>query len=738
MPLKNSATVSVSHPLDFGVEVNPEKPTEPEKDSVDSTHSTDPPSPTALTKPDITITADNKQTVPESTAEAEAETTSIKTTDSNRSLLNLVEKAQNFTITTNSVPISKIFLETPLSSLLSSQSVGQAILETLTDNPSEYEDIIERLVNKKAVILLPELPSMNWSGASNLNRRIIEDHVIVVQKWQRDSPITTLSGLKGYVQKEKGFLLDLNLPDVEEELSSDSSDTRRSIFGIFSKPKRMNKCINVQVRYANMYVPWNDTFVVVSVIENPISPEFQHILPDPPAAHPEDEKPMVWDILTKEINRFIQKMQLRSNMSVQESVESFRRFIERTSNTIENDNFSEEDADLMLEWVERLLALELYHILFSPVSADDQLKDQMLSSRIAALNIADLKLDHLGVYAQGEEYEHLMMMVEETGIELQKIDNIKAPADKIQILVNCHRIISASLDKYNKARASEGENPVPSSADTILPLLIYTVVKSNPPNYVSNLRFIQRYRNPLKATQEYSYCLTNMTYSDLTFRLGLILDGSDIFSGERGYGILGASIGGGIKAILSLPRNFGPLMVEKSEAVRGLEERRNSITGIKDGVEHSMKALSDVASNTGVVVGDGVRAITGVATSAVTGAVVGGSTRALSGMVNLMGRFLYKESAQKSAFSVTSSQPLDESIAAEMASRLEPVNLERTATGTNSTNSKISSVVNVVEPPIKKFMECSADELRIGEIQELLEDYKRMGALINELIDLQK
>ncbi|KAK9693574.1 hypothetical protein K7432_013864, partial [Basidiobolus ranarum] len=633
---------------------------------------------------------------------------------------------------TNNLPISKVFLETPLTGLLSSHSVCQAILETFENNVAEYEDIIERLVNKKAVILLPDLPLENWIGVSDITRGIIENHVIVVQKWQRDSPITTLSGLKGCVQKEKNFLLDLNVPDLEEELSSDSSDTRRSIFGIFSKPKRMNKRINIQVRYANLYVPWRDTFVVVSVIENPISTEFQHTPLDLQAPTIEEDKPMVWDLLTKDINRFIQKMQLKSNMSVQEMVESFRQFIERASGTIDDENLSEEESDLLLEWVERLLALELYHIIFSPASADDQLKDQMLSSRIAALNIADLKLDHLGVCAQGEEYVHLMMMVEETGIELQKIDHLKAPADKIQILVNCHHIISTSLDRYNKARALEGESPTPSSADTILPLLIFTVVKSNPPNYVSNLRFIQRYRNPLKATQEYSYCLTNMmavisfleNVDMVTLGLGSEEESSDNYR------------------VLSLPRNFGPLMVEKSEKsedfenFENFEERRNSITGIKDGVEHGMKALSDVASNTGVVVGDGVRAITGVATTAVTGAVVEGSARALSGMVNLMGRFLYKESAQKPTFSVTSSQPLDESIAAEMASRLEPVNLERA--GSNSSNSKVSSVSNLVEPPIKKFMECSAEELRISEIRDLLEDYKRMGHLINELIDLQR
>jgi hypothetical protein len=49
-----------------------------------------------------------------------------------------------------------------------------------------------------------------------------------------------------------------------------------------------------------------------------------------------------------------------------------------------------------------------------------------------------------------------------------------------------------------------------AGADVLLPLLIYTVVKSNPQKFVSNLKFIQRYRMPSKLTGEASYCLTNM------------------------------------------------------------------------------------------------------------------------------------------------------------------------------------------------------------------------------------
>ncbi|KAG0234784.1 hypothetical protein BGW41_001007 [Actinomortierella wolfii] len=48
------------------------------------------------------------------------------------------------------------------------------------------------------------------------------------------------------------------------------------------------------------------------------------------------------------------------------------------------------------------------------------------------------------------------------------------------------------------------------SADVLLPLLIFSVVKSNPPSLIANLRFIQRFRVQDQLSGEAAYCLTNM------------------------------------------------------------------------------------------------------------------------------------------------------------------------------------------------------------------------------------
>jgi hypothetical protein len=51
--------------------------------------------------------------------------------------------------------------------------------------------------------------------------------------------------------------------------------------------------------------------------------------------------------------------------------------------------------------------------------------------------------------------------------------------------------------------------PTPVSGDVILPLMIYSVVKSNPPHLLSHLLYTQRFRNESFGGEE-SYCLINL------------------------------------------------------------------------------------------------------------------------------------------------------------------------------------------------------------------------------------
>ncbi|GAA5954727.1 hypothetical protein JCM21900_005134 [Sporobolomyces salmonicolor] len=85
--------------------------------------------------------------------------------------------------------------------------------------------------------------------------------------------------------------------------------------------------------------------------------------------------------------------------------------------------------------------------------------------------------------------------------ELRKMNQYKAPRDKLICVLNCCKVIFGLI--RHVATGEEG-------ADTFIPLLIYVVLQANPENLVSNLQYIQRFRNPEKLAGEGGYYLSSL------------------------------------------------------------------------------------------------------------------------------------------------------------------------------------------------------------------------------------
>ncbi|KAF8963394.1 hypothetical protein BDZ97DRAFT_1820620 [Flammula alnicola] len=277
----------------------------------------------------------------------------------------------------------------------------------------------------------------------------------------------------------------------------------------------------------------------------------------------------------------------------------------------------------VMEAVERTITSLFYDRLFMQPTTDDASHDEALSSRIAALNMLDLGLGHLGIeVGESVNESELNAVVNACGDMLTQLDNCRSPADKSAILVAAHKVVvdglsrlppirlisendvivrdvedteddprtarpafnswgdtntqaypsepngvqpsedipeshqvsqpsvdsssaepgptenksvpsssskvkshppPLSLDQPTPSSSSEvpspppthlelsppQKDPTPVSGDVLLPLIIFSVVKANPPHLVSNLLFTQRFRNQSVGGEE-SYCLINL------------------------------------------------------------------------------------------------------------------------------------------------------------------------------------------------------------------------------------
>ncbi|KAI9258488.1 hypothetical protein BY458DRAFT_518027 [Sporodiniella umbellata] len=274
-----------------------------------------------------------------------------------------------------------------------------------------------------------------------------------------------------------------------------------------------------------------------------------------------------------------------------------------------------EDND-RLDKIELYICNELYHTFFPDPRGDEAMQGEALESRIAAFNLLDLDLSHLGVSISQEGID---LVVESAGAELQGLDTVKGPKDKLDKLIKIHQIITDAVQKDTEDRKEEATL---LNTDVLLPLLIYTIVKTNPTNLLSNIKYIQRFRRQDQLNGQSSYCLTN-TFAAVSFLETVNL------------------VGLGLSA---------------DRVISHAEDLANTKKALKSSTPSGLKLVNDVVDSSYKVIFDSV------------------------------GKLWQRRP------------------------------IEKTQDG-----------------PIVKFLEMkSVDELKIGEVTELLADYKRLAAIIKQ------
>ncbi|KAL8744395.1 MAG: hypothetical protein Q9190_003349 [Brigantiaea leucoxantha] len=164
------------------------------------------------------------------------------------------------------------------------------------------------------------------------------------------------------------------------------------------------------------------------------------------------------------------------------------------------------------EAVERRVCERVYKRIWRHRSTLDEVRDEKLRSRTAALALVGIGFKDLGISLDGPMKDAQGSDALESQIEgwfsparneLLRMNEARYPWGKLQHLAAAHKII---VDLLSNLRQSS------SSADDILPSLIYTLITTPPEgiNIISNMSFTQRFRAASKMDGEAAYCLTNL------------------------------------------------------------------------------------------------------------------------------------------------------------------------------------------------------------------------------------
>ncbi|KAK5580872.1 hypothetical protein RB653_000896 [Dictyostelium firmibasis] len=177
-------------------------------------------------------------------------------------------------------------------------------------------------------------------------------------------------------------------------------------------------------------------------------------------------------------------------------------------------NAGEAEIEGIRDGIEKYIMSKLYHCTFQPARLGglELTEGNIVSEGSLIPTEEDLKLfkhitihgflepQHLDIQQfinSNEQLQNLAMS------ELRKINTYKTPRDKMVCVYNCCKVIFKLLKSVNP-------NGNPSGADEFLPILIYVVLKSNPLMLKSNITYVNTFRDQSRMMTEIACYFTHL------------------------------------------------------------------------------------------------------------------------------------------------------------------------------------------------------------------------------------
>jgi len=180
------------------------------------------------------------------------------------------------------------------------------------------------------------------------------------------------------------------------------------------------------------------------------------------------------------------------NLLTEEMLSLYIRFYSKNKKLSDKERISYFFSPVLSECVEKYMMSRLYRCVFPDMSNPQA--DGFLFEKIRALSTF-LRFEHLDISPLVAASDSLWSVAQK---ELLNINLFKCPREKLLCIVKACKIIFSAL------QLSCAKNE-PVSADIFLPVLIYNLIKANPPLLISNVKFIQYFRAPSKMQYESGY-----------------------------------------------------------------------------------------------------------------------------------------------------------------------------------------------------------------------------------------
>jgi len=388
-------------------------------------------------------------------------------------------------------------------------------------------------------------------------------------------------------------------------------------------------------------------------------------------------------------------------------------------------NASEPEIEGIRDGIEKYIMTKLFYCTFSP-------------ARLGGLEPSDGNIvNELGLIPTEEDlklYKHIFILgflephhldiqlsandprVNQAITELKKINTYKTPRDKIVCIYNCCKVI------FKLLKTVSGN---PAGADDFLPIFIYVVLRANPMMLQSNIHYIQTFRNPSRLHNETGCYFTHLM-SSVSF-IENLNDAANLSMSDSEFHQLKE------KAELELPLRLNPDLLKRlniKQHPNNIYNNNNNSTQQKVSTPKSINNNNNNNvnnSNNNNNSNGNYYSFTSNNNQKFSSTPTKGHTRHLS-YSNSNGA-----SNSHNMMSGSISQPM-------FFGEEDFVEQQQHHSNSNSPNDHFITfdsglIINNINDLEKRyeFLNYHHDDIKIGQIQKLLEDYKRL-AIENNLL----